>query len=200
MKKMLFTILLLWGATVQATTIIALTPSSTVASLGDTVTLDLVATGLAPPSGFPIESYTLDIFWDSAALLFQSFAYSGALGNHSLAEANGLSDFSLSTGGQGTLAEQSTLPGLALAALQPDNANGVVLASLSFQVLSFPDVTSTDVTTSSMIVQQPVIGESAFNGVSASILATGVPSPAPMTLFGFGLLLLAIARRKHLMS
>jgi len=161
--------------------VLSFSPSSQTASGGQTVTVDIVISGLsagAPPS---VGAFDLDVSFDPAILLPIDVTFGSFLGTPGI---DALTDFLLSPGVV-DLAEVSLLAPINLDA-HP--------ASFSLATLSFVAVgVGTSPLAFSQIVVDDAFGDKIpTTGVDGSI--TGIPEPASALLSGAGLLLIALAR------
>lgn len=138
LKSMLLGCVLLFAAQAKAGVILSAVPGYTDAMPGDTVTIDIVVSGLTVGAADSLGDFDLDILYDPAALSVSSYSLTGLLGDPGLGEAI---DFSFGDlGGLIDLALVSLLFDFELNAMQPDS---FVLASIDFMVdvLAVGDVT-----------------------------------------------------------
>jgi hypothetical protein len=165
--------------------VLELDPSAVTASPGDTVTVDLVASGLG---GAAVGDFDVDISFEPGHLTFTGLTLTAKLGDIALGDAL---DFSLGDlGGIVNVALVSTLSPAALALLQSDP---LILATLTFDVTGLAAGKSTTIAVD--VVN--ALGDANGQDVSVATLGastvrapggTAVPGPAPLWLVGAGLL------------
>jgi hypothetical protein len=160
--------------------LISIQPDFTLASEGDSISLDLVVSELGDFGTDSLGAFDLFVGFDASVLSFTNYFLGDFLGDVGLAEAIDAS--SGDVGGAVSLAEVSLLSAIDLDALQPDE---FILATLEFDVINLAAGAMTQLSVMSGAVLADAFGEAiAVTGMeSASV--TGVPVP------GTGLLLLA---------
>jgi hypothetical protein len=172
--------------------VFTLDPSALVVSPGDSVSLDLVASGLG---GAVIGDFDLDIDFDPARLTLTGFTLANGLGDVSSGEAL---DFGLGLVVPGllNLAVVSTLSEAELLAVQSDP---LTVATLTFDVGALGPGTSTTVAVATV----NALGDA--DGAALSVTALGdatlrvpggiVPGPDSLWLLASGLLVSGVMRR-----
>jgi hypothetical protein len=179
----------------NAAVILSFMPSSQEAATGDSVSMDLMISGLGDGVPDSLGTFDLDIGYDANRLTLSSYALGNSLGDANLGEAL---DFSLGdSGGLIGLTVISLLFDFELDSLQSDSFS---LASFVF------DVDDLELGESTAVIIDTVygLGDSAGNALDITSMGSGVlvnPNPnmvsAPATLsllaLSFGLILL---RRK----
>jgi hypothetical protein len=111
-------------------TLLGLQPGNTVAGTGDTVTLDLVVSGLGDFGPDSLGAFDISVGYDIAALSFVGYTLENFLGRVDLFEAIDASGGDV--GGAVNISEVSLLSAVSLNNLQPGE---FVLATLRFDVL-----------------------------------------------------------------
>ena len=169
---------------VAATPTIGFNPLSQTVSVGSTVTVDLVVSGLADNAAPSLGTFDLNVNFDPSILTFNGAIFGSQL------DLFGLGDISFATLGVGTvnLFELSLESAADLDNLQ---AGAFILAILSFNALSTG--------TSPLDVSVNALGDSLGNPLSAdlvsgSITSLGTSVPEPSTLALVGLALFALTR------
>jgi hypothetical protein len=112
-------------------TLLSLQPDTTFAGTGDSISLDLIVSGLGDFGPDSLGAFDVSVEYDAAVLSFASYALGSLLGDLGLFEA-----IDASAGDSGVsvnVAEVSLLSAVSLNALQPGE---FVLASLNFDVLN----------------------------------------------------------------
>ncbi|WP_375751166.1 hypothetical protein [Vibrio sp. HN007] len=139
--KQFFLVLSLLFACNANAVFLSLSPSSTFAETGDSVTLDLMIGGLGAGGPESVGDFDLDLHYDPGTISVDSFSLTSLLGDVFLGEAL---DLSLGDDGFGTLSLSlvSFLFDFELDALQPDSFS---LAEIMFSVDALPLDSSTEV-------------------------------------------------------
>lgn len=154
--------------------LLSLQPDTTSATNGESISLDLVVSGLGDFGPDSLGAFDVSVGYDAAVLSFSGYSLGGFLGDSAF-------DFSLGdTGVSINLAEVSLLLPGGLDALQPDE---FILASLSFNVLDLAEGTATELS----ILAGAVLGDSGGLALSATnggptTIAGSAPVPLPGTL------------------
>ena len=175
--------------------ILGLSPSSQNALPGDTISLNLVVSGLNSGGVSSLGDFDLNVAFDTSKLSFTSYSLGSFLGDISLSEAG---NFSLgATGGSINLSEVSyILDPTALAALQ---GNSFTLATLFFNVGSLLNGQSTNVSFTDIYALGDSLGNpltlDAANGATIGNNAT-VPEPSSILLILLAVPALSWARRR----
>jgi hypothetical protein len=150
-------------------------PNPVYANTGDSISLDLIISGLGEFTSDTLGAFDISVGFDNSALSFSSYNLGGLLGDVGLAEALDASTGAL--GGTVDLAEVSLLSNLALDALQPSS---FILATLNFDVINL----AAGMTTQLSVLQGAVLGD--VYGGSLAVAGTGSASveaiPVPSTL------------------
>lgn len=110
--------------------ILSLQPDTTFATTGDSVSLDLIVSGLGDFSPDSLGVFNVSVGFDASALSFTGYSLGSFLGDLGLAEALDIS--AGDSGGAVNVGEVSLLDALDLDVLQP---GAFILASLSFDVI-----------------------------------------------------------------
>ena len=182
---------LLLVASAADAVVLELDPSALVVSPGDSVSLDLVASGLG---GAAVGDFDVDIDFDPARLTLTGFTLASGLGDISTGEAI---DFSLGLVVPGllNLAVVSTLSEAALLAVQSDP---LTLATLTFDVGPLAAGTSTTVAVAvnalgdaAGVPLDPALGDATLR-VPGGI----VPGPGTFWLLASALLVSGVMRRR----
>jgi hypothetical protein len=171
---------LLMQTPVAHAALIALQPSSTYATTGDSISLDLVVSGLGNFGPDSLGAFDISVGYDPGALSFTSYSLGNFLGNIALAEAIDSSSGNL--GSAVNLAEVSLLSVIGLDTLQP---GAFTLATLNFNVTNLAVGTVTQLS----VLSGPVLAD-AF-GAPLSATSTGPASVAAVSVPGTAFLLLA---------
>jgi hypothetical protein len=159
---------------------IDLQPDPTYAGTGDSISFDLIISGLGDFTADTLGTFDISVGFDTSALSFSSYSLGGLLGDVSLVEALDASSGVL--GGIVNVAEVSLLSGLALDALQPDL---FTLATLNFNVINLAE----GVTTQLSVLQGAVLGD--VSGGSLAVTEFGSASVEAIPVPGTLLLLIA---------
>jgi len=172
---------------------LSLSPASTNAATGDTVSLSLSISGLGNGNAPSLGAFDVNITYDSGALSLNSYSYGSFLGNLSF-ETVEAGDGDL--GGTVNLALVSLLSSAELDALQPDT---FVLANLMFAVDALTPGMSTTVAIDTNYVLgdaegEPLNVDSMSDAVIYNRPAT-VPEPTTIALFGVGIIGLVIGKK-----
>jgi hypothetical protein len=174
-------------------TLISLQPSALFATTGDSISLDLLVSGLgnfSPPS---VGAFDFSVGYDPGALSFASYTLGNYLGNINLFEAI---DGSLGNLGNAVdLAEVSLLSVNDLDTLQPD---GFILATLNFNVTSLAAGAVTQFSVLPGLVLADANGDPLLlvtPPVSASV--TGLPVPGTLFLLMASLFGWLTLKKRH---
>ena len=156
-------------------TLIALQPSSTYATTGDSISLDLVISGLGNFGPDSLGAFDISVGYDPGVLTFTSYSLGNFLGNIALAEA-----INSSTGNLGSavnVSEISLLSAVGLDALQP---SAFTLATLNFNVTNLAAGTVTQLSLLSGTVLADGFGAllPTMSGAPVSIAAISEPGTA----------------------
>jgi hypothetical protein len=196
MKKIRTILLLLpmlFAVNANASLILSLLPGNTSAMPGDTVFVDLVASGLTDGGADSLGAFDLDISYDSSAVSVNGITLSGTLGDFGLFEAL---DFSLGDDTFGLIG-LSVVSLLSVAELDTLQMGSLVLATISFSVDMLDVGTSTQVGIDTIYGLSDAFGdELLLMGSSNATIRNGmqVDEPAFLALLIFPLLILM--RRK----
>jgi hypothetical protein len=188
MKRLLFTIagIMLLGSTQVTAITLGFDPASQVANTGDTVSLDLVASGLTSGGSDSIGGFDVDVLFDDSVLGFVGGTTGTGLGS--------ISDFYFASGGVvDAFAVSLELP----ADLDALQGSTVVLATLAFEVLDLAPGTSTTVAIDSS--DQFLLVSDAASAAPLPITALDngtirAPAPGVLALLSIGLAALGYAR------
>jgi len=164
-------------------------PASQIVPVGESVSVDLVISGLGNYSEPSLGAFDLNITYNPAILDFTGYTLSSYLGDISLWEAVDLS-WGETTLGTINLAELSFLSVSELDSLQPES---FTLATLTFDTLA--------IGTSSLDISIIALGDAYGNPLSADVqsgVIAPVPEPATFILIGFGLGGIGILRRRKI--
>ncbi|MGY6276712.1 cohesin domain-containing protein [Methylomonas sp. MgM2] len=173
---------------------LSLTPSSTIAGTGDTVTFDLTISGLGNFSSSSLGDYDFDLSFDPARLSFDllSSSFGTELGFTAFEDMD-----AITTPGILALAQLSLEDAADLIANQPGSFS---LASLTFNVLDLMPGQSTAINFATIRSIGDEIGDqltlASTNGAVISNPNT-VPEPMTLALIGVGLAGIRMTRRKH---
>ena len=192
MKKALFLALVLGFVVFFSLRALAITigfePASQIVPVGESVSIDLVISGLGDYSEPSLSTFDLNITYDTAILDFTDYTLGSCLGDILFGEAWDLS-WGETAPGTINLAELSFLSVSELDALQPSS---FPLATLTFNTLA--------VGTSSLDISTTALGDAYGNLLSADVQSgsiSPVPEPATFILIGFGLGGIGILRRRR---
>ena len=180
--------------------LLSLQPDPAVAGTGDTVSLDLVVSGLGDFSPDSVGGFDVSIDYDAAALAFVSYDLSNLLGDLGFFEAIDVGAGDL--GGSVNLAEVSLLSPGSLDALQPEE---FILATLNFEVLDLAAGVATVFTMAPGAILANTLGGALQVNDTASATVVGsaaVPLPGTLVLLMAGLFSLSglRSRRRALQS
>jgi hypothetical protein len=155
-------------------------PSLTYAGNGDSVSLDLVVSGLGDFSPDSLGAFDISVGFDASVLSLNNYALGDFLGDVALAQAIDASagDF----GGGVNIAEVSLLSVLDLDALQPES---FTLATLNFDVINL----GLGATTQLSVLQGAILGDA--YGVQLPVAGFGTASISNVPLPGTLLLIIA---------
>jgi hypothetical protein len=152
-------------------------PASTFASTGDSISFDLVISGLGDFSPDSLGAFDISIGFDDSVLAFTGYSLGDFLGEIALLEA-----IDASTGNLGNVvnvAEVSLLSALALDTLQPGE---FILATLNFNVINLASgaVTQLAVLSGAVLADADGMSLPATALGTASVVGIGsAPSPIP---------------------
>lgn len=180
-------------APVAHAALLSLQPGNTVAGNGDTVSLDLIVSGLGDFGPDSLGAFDVSVGYDSAVLAFAGYTLGIFLGSVDLFESIDASGGA--AGGAVNVAQVSLLSDVSLNNLQPGQ---FLLASLRFNVLDLGPGAST-----ALSIQQGALLADALGGqlpVAESARATitsrtSIPTPATWAMILCGLAGLRMARR-----
>ena len=176
LKRCLY-ILLLTGfiqSSLVHATLIELQPSPLPATTGDSISLNLVVSGLGMDS---LGAFDISVGFDASVLSFTSYSFGNYLGNINLFEA--IDTSAGVAGGTVNVAEVSLLSALGLDALQ---AGGFTLATLNFNVTNL----ALGAVTQLSVLSGPVLGDAlgspiAVTGLGSASVGT-IPIPGTLVL------------------
>jgi hypothetical protein len=170
-------------APVSHAALLSLQPDTSVASNGDTVSFQLLVSGLGDFGPDSLGAFDLSVSYDAAVLSFADYSLGHFLGD--LAGFTALDVSGGDSGGAVNLAEISLLLPANLDALQPDT---FLLASLSFDVLNL----GPGATTSLDIVDGALLSDAAGTALAVSIdrpaTIGAIPLPGTLLLILGGIL------------
>jgi len=177
--------LLLMQTPVAHATLIALQPSSMYATTGDSISLDLVISGLGNFGPDSLGAFDISVEYDPGVLTFTSYSLANFLGNIVLAEAIDSSSGNL--GSAVNVAEVSLLSVIGLDTLQP---GAFTLATLNFNVtnLAVGAVTQLSVLSGHVLADAYGAPLSATSTGPASVAAVSAPGTAGLlmaSMFGW---------------
>ncbi|MEZ5502346.1 MAG: cohesin domain-containing protein, partial [Halioglobus sp.] len=165
---------------------LGLQPGNTLAVNGDTVSLELMVSGLGNFGPDSLGAFDISVAYDAAVLSFAGYSLQNLLGNVGLLEAIDASGGD--SGGTVNVAEVSLLSAVGLNNLQPGE---FVLASLSFNVLNL----GVGATTALTIGQDALLADAAgsrlrVTGTGSATISgrTAIPLPGTLLLLLGGLL------------
>jgi hypothetical protein len=166
-------------------------PDSFLAGPGDSISLDLVVSGLGNAGPDSLGAFDISVGFDPTKLSFTGYSLGNLLGNVGLAEAIDASAGDV--GGAVNVAEVSLLSVPALDALQPDS---FVVATLKFDVVDL----APSVVTQLSVLSGAVLGDAFGSPLSVTGLGSasvqGVPLPGTLFLFSATLFGWVAARRR----
>lgn len=177
-------------APVAHAVLLRLQPDVTTASTGDTVSLDLVVSGLGDFSPDSLGAFDVYVNYDATVLSFTDYSLGTLLGDISAFTAL---DFSAaSTAGVVNLSEVSLLLAANLDALQPDE---FTLGALNFEILNLPPdaITAIDIQSNALLSDANGTALQVTTGGAATIQT--VPLPGTLWLVLSGLVGWHITRR-----
>lgn len=175
--------------------LLGLQPTNTLASSGDTVTLDLIISGLGNFGPDSLGAFDISVGYDTSVLSFVGYTLGNYLGRIDLSEA-----IDASGGASGTavnVSEVSLLSAVSLNNLQPGE---FVLASLRFDVLDLGAGASTALS----ILQGALLADETGSqlriaGTTQATISSRaqVPLPGTLLLLLGGLASWRVTRRMH---
>lgn len=196
-RSLLAGCVLLFATNASAAVVLSAVPGFTDAMPGDSVTIDIVISGLGAGGPDSLGDFDLDVVYDSTALSVTGFTLTSLLGDFGLGEA---ADLSLGDDTFGTigLAVISTLFDFELDALQPAS---FVLASIDFSVDVLAMGDTTEVAIGTVFGLGDALGDPlAVMGTSSATIGNGVvdvDEPAAILLLAFPLLMLFRRNRRN---
>ncbi|MFT4518490.1 MAG: hypothetical protein ACI9JM_000871 [Halioglobus sp.] len=174
---------------------LSLQPDSNTVSNGDSLSLDIIVSGLGDFGADSLGAFDFSIGYDTSALSFTGYSLGSLLGDLGTLEA--IDGSSGDNGFAVNLAEVSLLSSLSLDALQPTE---FILASISFDVLDL----AIGATTELALLGGAILGDSGGSslpftsgGPAAIEGVSSVPLPGTLLLFVSGLLGLSAQRRSQ---
>jgi hypothetical protein len=161
LKRLLFVALFACTAQTQVAqaALLSLQPDATIAANGESVSLELVVSGLGDTGADSLGAFDVSILYDAGVLSFASYTLNGLLGDLGLFEAIDIS--AGDSGGFLNIAEVSLLAAAGLDALQ---SSEFVLASLNFGVLDL----ASGATTQLSILRGARLTDANGNGLQVS--------------------------------
>ena len=191
-KNILAGCVLLFATNASAAIILSAVPGFTDAIPGDSVTIDIVISGLDAGGPDSLGAFDLDMIYDPGALSVTGITMGSMLGDFGLGEAL---DFSFGDlGGVVDLAVVSLLFDFELDALQPAD---FVLASIDFSVDVLALGTATEVSLGPLVLSDAFGFELTPMGVTSAIIANGVRVSEPGVLALLAIPLLMMVRRQR---
>jgi hypothetical protein len=178
------------AALVGAVTL-SLEPSASTAKAGDSISLDLMISGLGDYTGDSLGDFDLEVMFDSTVLSFDGYSLAGYLGDSSWFEAIDYSFGEYAPGRIG-LTEVSLLSPAELDALQPDS---FALATLDFTVGLLAEGESTLLSIDTVWALGDVHGDPLALDATSDASIRGVPEPISLALLGMGLVGLGFFNR-----
>jgi hypothetical protein len=179
-------------------TLLSLQPNATLAGTGDTVSLDLMISGLGDFGPDSLGAFDISVGYDAAVLSFAGYTLENFLGRIDLLEA--LDASSGAGGGAVNIAEVSLLSAVSLNNLQPGE---FVLASLRFDVLDLAAgaTTALSVLPGALLVDATGSQLPVTRTAQATITSrASVPLPGTLLLLLGGLASWRLARWMHTAS
>jgi hypothetical protein len=159
-------------------TLLSLQPDTTVAGNGETVSLDLIVSGLGNFGPDSLGAFDVSVAYDTAVLSFAGYTLNNLLGDLDLFLAIDASGGA--SGGAVNVAEVSLLSAVSLNALQPGE---FLLASLSFDVLDLAGGASTQLSIQRGALLADATGSALqFSSAAPATVAGRVSVPLPGTL------------------
>ena len=160
--------------------LIELQPGDTFAANGDSISLDLVISGLGDFTPDSLGAFDISLSFDASALSFTGYELGDFLGDINFLQAIDVSAGDV--GGAVNVAEVSLLSAASLDALQP---GAFTLATLNFDVINVAVGSSTALSVLSGAVLSDAFGAAllATTGGPASVHGVPVNVPAPGTFF-----------------
>tara|TARA_R110002049_G_scaffold259252_1_gene435026 strand:- start:3085 stop:3669 length:585 start_codon:yes stop_codon:yes gene_type:complete len=156
--------------------LIQLQPGSTIAGPGDTVSLDLVVSGLGNFTPVSLGAFDIGIGFDSSVLSFGGYTLGSFLGDIGLAEAIDASFGGLV--GEVNVGEVSLLSAVSLDALQPSE---FLLATLDFNVIALSEGATTQLSVLSGSLLADAFGQRvAVDEVGTASIEGRATAPVPV--------------------
>lgn len=186
LKSTLFLLLALCclQAPLSHAVLIELQPDSLLSETGDSISLDLIVSGLGNFAPDSLGAFDITVGFDPTRLSFTDYSFGNLLGDIGLAEAVDTSAGDI--GGAVSLTEVSLLPAASLDGLQPD---AFVLATLDFDVINL----APSIVTQLSVLPGPTLSDALGMPLSVTGLGsasvTGIPVPGTLFLLaaaGFG--------------
>jgi len=158
--------------------LIEIQPGTTSANTGDSISLDLVISGLGNYVPDSLGAFDISVGFDATALSFTGYSLGGFLGNIALLEAIDASTGNV-VSGAANVAEVSLLSALGLDTLQ---SGDFILATLNFNVTNLALGSMTQLS----VLSGPVLGDAlgspiAVTGLGSTSVGT-VPVPGTLLL------------------
>lgn len=189
---------------------ISLQPSVTNADPGDSVSLDLVVSGLGDGTAPSVGDFDINVGFDTAALSFDGYSLGAGLGNIGLGEAFDFSGGDLG-GGLINLSEVSFLENDANTCifcvapfLEDLQGDSLVLATLQFSVDVLPEGSSTVVSIANVLALGDGFGIALnvtdVNNATIRNPGMAVPEPGVLLLFGVGLVALVARKQRFVLN
>lgn len=187
----LFALYLLSMATLAGAVTLSLEPSASTVKAGDTISLDLMISGLGDYNGDSLGDFDLEVMFDSAIVSFDGYSLAGYLGDPGWFEAIDYSFGEFAPGRVG-LTEVSLLSPAELDALQPGSFS---LATLDFAVSSLAKGTSTLISVGPVLALGDGYGDPLALEATNDAAISVVPEPLSLVLLGMGLVALGFVNR-----
>lgn len=192
LKNLLAGCVLLFATNASAAIILSAVPGFTDAVPGDTVTIDIVISGLDAGGPDSLGAFDLDMIYDPGALSVTGISMGSMLGDFGLGEAI---DFSFGDlGGVIDLAVVSLLFDFELDAMQPAD---FVLASIDFSVDVLALGAITEVSFGPLVLSDAFGFELDLAGTTSAFIGNGVQVSEPGVLALFAIPLLMMVRRQR---